>query len=200
MNIITQMLLLTFTAMTMENIVFTRALGTGKIFMTGKTPFGAILFGAVHTAVITICCLITSLISPVLNKTSVRYFLEPLVYVGLLIIFYFIAYFVVSWHTLGKNESVNKIAKTIALSCFNNAVLGSIMIVSRRSLTPAQAIFYGLGCGLGFVIAVFFMEEQKKRIKLSKIPKSFRSTAVTLIYIGIISLALYGLIGHQLTA
>ncbi len=200
MNIITQLILLTFTAMTMENIVFTRALGTGKIFMSGKTPFGALLFGGVHTVVITISCLITSLISPILNKTSVRYFIEPLVYVALLIIFYFIAYFVVSWHTLKKNGSVNKIAKTIGLSCFNNAVLGSIMIVSRRSLTPAQAVFYGLGCGLGFVIAVFFMEEQKKRIKLSKIPKSFRSTAVTLIYIGIISLALYGLIGHQLTA
>ena len=200
MNIIAQMLLLTLTAMTMENIVFTRALGTGKIFMSGKTPFGALMFGGVHTAVITISCLITSFVSSILNKTSVRYFIEPLVYVIILIIFYIIAYFLVSYHTLKKNESINKIARTLALSCFNNAVLGSIMIVSRRSLNPAQAIFYGIGCGLGFVIATFFMEEQKKRIKLSKIPKSFRGTAVTLIYLGLISLALYGLIGHQLTA
>ena len=200
MSILTQLLLLTFTAMTMENIVFSRALGTGKIFTSTKTPFGALIFGAVHTVVITVSCLITSLISPILNKTSVRYFLEPLVYVALLIVFYFISYFFVSYHALKKNESINKIARTIALSCFNNAVLGSIMIVSRRSLTPAQAVFYGLGCGLGFVIAVFFMEEQKKRITLSKVSKSFRSVAVTLIYLGIISLALYGLVGHQLTA
>ena len=96
MSILTQLLLLTFTAMTMENIVFSRALGTGKIFTSTKTPFGALIFGAVHTVVITVSCLITSLISPILNKTSVRYFLEPLVYVALLIVFYFISYFFVS--------------------------------------------------------------------------------------------------------
>ncbi len=200
MSITVNLILLTLTAMTMENIVFTRALGTGRIFVGKKTALGALIFGGVHTVVITISCLLASFISPILNATNVRYFLEPLVYVALLSVFYLISYFAVSYYALGKNESLNKIAGMLALSCFNNAVLGSVMIVARRSLDPIESVFYGLGCGLGFVIAVFFMEDQKRRLKIAKVPKSFRGTAVTLIYLGLISLALYGLIGHQLTA
>ncbi len=200
MNIIAKLLLLTFTAMVMENIVFTRALGTGRIFTGNKGPLGAIVYGGIQTLVITLSCLLASFISPLLNATSVKFFIEPLVYVALLVVFYLISYIIVSYNALKKRKPINKVAHSLALSCFNNAVLGCVMIISRRSLTPVEAIFYGLGCGLGFVIAVFFMEEQKHRMKISKVPKSFRGTAVMLIYIGLISLALYGLIGHQITA
>jgi electron transport complex protein RnfA len=183
----------------MENIVFTRALGIGRLFVTDKSPLSAVLFGAVHTFVITVACFMASLISPLLNKTSAK-FIEPLIYVLVICVLYIIVYFAVCYYKLQKKESIFAIGKTLALSCFNYAVLGSVMIVTRQSYTPVQALFYGLGCGLGYVIAVFFMEVQHKRIKLSKVPKSFKGMAITLIYIGLISLALYGLLGHKLAA
>lgn len=197
MNVIIQLVILTLTAMSMENIVFTRALGIGHLFVTDKSPLGAVLFGAVHTFVITVSCFIASIISPVLPKVK---FIEPLIYVIMICVLYIVVYFAVCYYKLQKKEDISKIGKTLAVSCFNYAVLGSVMIVTRELYTPLEALFYGLGCGLGYVIAVFFMEVQHKRIKLSKVPKSFRGMAITLIYIGLISLALYGLLGHKIAA
>ena len=195
MTDIVSLVILTLVAMSMENIVFTRALGIGHLFVTDKSPLGAVLFGAVHTCVITISCFVASILSPIIPKVK---FIEPLIYVVLISALYILAYFGVCYYKLQKNEDISKVGKTLAVSCLNYAVLGSAMIVNRQSYVPVQALFYGLGCGLGYVIAVFFMEVQHKRIKLSKVPKSFRGMAITLIYIGLISLALYGLIGHKL--
>lgn len=197
MNTITELIILTLTAMSMENIVFTRALGIGRLFVTDKSPLGAVLYGAVHTFVITVSCFIASLISPIMPKVK---FIEPFIYVIMICVLYIIVYFAVCYYKLQRNEDISKIGKTLAVSCFNYAVLGSVMIVTREMYTPVESLFYGLGCGLGYVIAVFFMEVQHKRIKLSKVPKSFRGMAITLIYIGLISLALYGLLGHKIAA
>ena len=57
---------------------------------------------------------------------------------------------------------------------------------------------FAFGSGAGYTLALLLISEGRKRIALSDVPRAFRGLPVALIYIGILSLAIYGLIGHQL--
>jgi electron transport complex protein RnfA len=84
------------------------------------------------------------------------------------------------------------------LASFNCAVLGSILIAFGGNYGFIKTAGFALGSGTGFTLALLLIYEGKRRIMLSDIPRSFRGLPVMLLYIGIFSLAVYGLIGHQL--
>ena len=51
---------------------------------------------------------------------------------------------------------------------------------------------------LGNLLAMVLVREGELRLEMCNVPRAFRGLPVTLIYIGLISLAFYGLVGHQL--
>ena len=58
----------------------------------------------------------------------------------------------------------------------------------------------GMGIGLSFLLAVFLLEQGKRCMSICNIPKAFQGLPAELVYVGLISLSLYGLVGHQLAA
>ena len=86
----------------------------------------------------------------------------------------------------------------LSLATFNCAVLGSVMLAAMQSYTFAQYMGFGFGTGIGFTVAYWLVVEGRKRTELSSLPKSFRGGPAMILYIGIMSLAFYGLSGHQL--
>jgi len=57
---------------------------------------------------------------------------------------------------------------------------------------------FGLGAGIGFTLATFFISVAYDYLYSAAIPRAFRGFPILLIYIGLLSLAFYGLVGHQL--
>jgi electron transport complex protein RnfA len=86
----------------------------------------------------------------------------------------------------------------LSLAIFNCAVFGSIMLSSAQMLNFAKYVGFGFGTGVGFTIAYLMVSEGRRRLELSSVPRAFRGFPITLMYIGILSLAFYGLTGHQL--
>ena len=62
--------------------------------------------------------------------------------------------------------------------------------------------FYGycLGAGVGFTAALLILWSVRSRLSLTRIPKIFRGFPITFLCLGILSLALFGLLGNQLPA
>ena len=54
---------------------------------------------------------------------------------------------------------------------------------------------FGLGSGVGYLVAVLVVDEGRRRLRSKDIPHIFRGLPSVLIYIGILSLAIYGLVG-----
>ena len=77
----------------------------------------------------------------------------------------------------------------------NCAVLG----VSINNITDGygfvESLVSSLGCGLGFLLAMVLFSGIRSRIDETKVPKSFRGVASTLIAASFISLAFMGLSG-----
>ena len=51
---------------------------------------------------------------------------------------------------------------------------------------------------LGFGLAVIIVGYGLTRLEYCRVPKIFRGVPIALIYLGLLSLAFYGLVGHQL--
>ena len=66
-----------------------------------------------------------------------------------------------------------------------------------QSFTLGESLGFGLGSGLGYVLAVLLVTEARHRLRSKAIPKAFRGLPITLVYIGVLALAIYGFTGHS---
>ena len=78
-----------------------------------------------------------------------------------------------------------------------SGVLGTVLVERTQSFTLAQSIGFGLGSGLGYLLAVMLVTEAGNRLRSKAIPEAFRGLPITLIYIGVLALAIYGFTGHS---
>lgn len=197
MQIAVRMATLLFAAMVTENIVFGRAIGV--TVPEKQRPQDILRTGGMLAVIIAISCFFASLISRVIPADK-RIYVEPIVYTTLISVIFLIIYISVKLLNSKKNENTDRFCKQLATATFNSAVFGAVLIVTRRLYSPIDAVFYGLGGAAGYMIAMLFIRRQRHQTKMLRVPNAFKGLPITLIYIGIISLALYGLIGHQLTA
>lgn len=77
----------------------------------------------------------------------------------------------------------------------NCAVLGVAINNITDGFNFLESMVSSLGCGLGFLLAMVLFSGLRSRIDESRVPKSFRGLAVTLIAASFISLAFMGLAG-----
>jgi len=78
-----------------------------------------------------------------------------------------------------------------------SGVLGTVLVERTQSFTLGQSLGFGLGSGLGYVLAVLLVTEARHRLRSRAIPKAFRGLPITLVYIGVLALAIYGFTGHS---
>jgi len=197
MQIIARMATLLFAAMVTENIVFGRAIGV--TVPEKQRPQDILRTGGLLAVIITLSCFAASLVSGLITADK-RVYIEPIVYTSLISIIFLVIYFAVRVFGNKKGIDTSSFCKQLATATFNSAVFGAVLIVTRRLYAPIDAVFYGLGGAIGYMIAMLFLRRQRHQTKMLRVPNAFKGLPITLIYIGIISLALYGLIGHQLTA
>ena len=79
-----------------------------------------------------------------------------------------------------------------------SALFGALYVTAYQEFHFFRITGYALGSGLGYTLALVIIYFARKRLAISPVPRSFRGLPILLIYLGLISLALYGLIGHRL--
>lgn len=84
----------------------------------------------------------------------------------------------------------------LTLGGCSTAVLGTLLICANQNYTMMQSIAFGLGSALGYVFIIFIVREGRRRLRSKDVPSIFQGLPSSLIYIGILSLAIYGLVGH----
>ncbi|MEG8947691.1 electron transport complex subunit RsxA [Rosettibacter firmus] len=77
----------------------------------------------------------------------------------------------------------------------NCAILGLALILSMRNYTFLQSLFFGIGAGTGFTLALLIMAGIREELELADVPKAFRGAPITLITAGLLALAFMGFAG-----
>ena len=98
---------------------------------------------------------------------------------------------------LAKGPRSGQLIRILPVAAVNSGVLGTVLVERTQSFTLEQSLGFGLGSGLGYLLAVMLVTEARNRLRSRAIPEAFRGLPVTLIYIGVLALAIYGFTGHS---
>ncbi|MBC8584502.1 Rnf-Nqr domain containing protein [Youxingia wuxianensis] len=195
MDLLSEFLVTILVAIVMQNAVFTRAFGFTKGTISINKPRKIIFFGSTITGVMLATAIIAWPLNYWLREYNRQNALRYLLYIGCLCII-FVAVHLVTKYFVPKLHFYYRTMLPFAV--FNSAVLGSLLIAAGEGYGYLKTLGFAIGSGVGYTLALLLIHEGKKRIHLSQVPRSFRGLPIMILYIGIFSLAIYGLIGHQL--
>ncbi|MFI3170307.1 MAG: Rnf-Nqr domain containing protein [Faecalibacterium sp.] len=180
-----------------QNAVFARGLGVSRLVhlvedeSTSSNIFGAELF-LVQLLSAPLAFYANRLLVPFAHRSLVRpfvYLLGVSLVIGLL-------YLVFS--RFGKSND-NLWVQILPIAAFNAGVLGTLLIATKQEYTLVQSIAFGAGSGIGYIMAVGIVTEAQRKLRSRSVPDTFKGLPITLIYIGILSLAIYAFTGHTVT-
>ena len=180
-----------------QNAVFTRALGVSRMVqLVGDDRTSSALFGMM-------LCITQVLVAPAaffagrwfIAPLDNRAQLRPLVYIASIAVVC-LAEHLVLW-LLRSLPRRSQLLRIVPLAALNSGVLGTVLVERTQTFTLGQSLGFGLGSGRGYVLAVLLVTEARHRLRSKAIPKAFRGLPITLVYIGVLALAIYGFTGHS---
>ena len=179
-----------------QNAVFTRALGVSRLVkLVDDTTVDSLTFGALLCAVQLISAPLGYFVNLWLAQYPYRMYIRPLVMVLCSTVAFFIVLLVVV--VFFRLHGAREIVAVLPMATFNTCLLGTLLISSVQNFNFAQTLGFALGSGIGYVLAVVVVMGGEKRLESEKIPAMFRGLPITLLYIGILALAIYGFTGHM---
>ena len=178
-----------------QNAVFTRSLGVSRLVQlvgderTSSWWF-ALMLCITQVLVAPLAYVAGSFIAPLPNRAQLR----PVMYLTCIAA---VCLFELLVLKLAKGPRSGQLIRILPVAAVNSGVLGTVLVERTQSFTLEQSLGFGLGSGLGYLLAVMLVTEAQNRLRSRAIPEAFRGLPVTLIYIGVLALAIYGFTGHS---
>ena len=178
-----------------QNAVFTRSLGVSRLVQlvgderTSSWWF-ALMLCITQVLVAPLVYFAGSFIAPLPNRAQLR----PVMYLTCIAA---VCLFELLVLKLAKGPRSGQLIRILPIAAVNSGVLGTVLVERTQSFTLEQSLGFGLGSGLGYLLAVMLVTDAQNRLRSRAIPEAFRGLPITLIYIGVLALAIYGFTGHS---
>ena len=181
-----------------QNAVFTRSLGVSRLVQlvgderTSSWWF-ALMLCITQVLVAPLAYFAGSFIAPLPNRAQLR----PVMYLTCIAAVCLFELLVLKLAKGPRSGQSGQLIRILPVAAVNSGVLGTVLVERTQSFTLEQSLGFGLGSGLGYLLAVMLVTEAQNRLRSRAIPEAFRGLPVTLIYIGVLALAIYGFTGHS---
>lgn len=196
MIFLTELFIAFLSALMVENLLFARALDIPGLYEK-RSPKQILTIGGIITIIICVSSIPVYFLNGIFRSHSA--FIPFMTFGFLLInsIVFIVCYFLFR-HFLPKHFA--KVEKALPFYGVNCVTLGTLLIAARMNSSSHFSSFFGycLGSGVGFTCAMLVLWSIRQKLTLIRTPKTFRGLPITFIYLGIVSLALFGLLGNQL--
>lgn len=183
------------TAIFVENAVLSRGLGMSRMIRLPLNSKDRTRFSVLVLIITTISSILCWWIHHFIRESEYIYLIRPILFIVCISVIY-ISIWIICKKYIPKIFEVIK--KDLAVATFNCAVFGTVLIGAQTGISFWGMLGFGIGSGIGYLLAVLLVCQVRRRLQLCDVPKAFDGFPITLVYIGLLSLALYGLIGHQL--
>jgi Na+-transporting NADH:ubiquinone oxidoreductase subunit E len=190
LNLLAIFLSATFT----ENILLTRFLGMCPFLSISRQLKSAVGMGLAVVFVTTCTAFINSLLYWNVLEPLAKYGV-PAESLKLILFIVVIAAFVQLMEMVIERISVTlyfSLGIFLPLITVNCAILGTSLFMVNKSFSGLQALVYGFGSGLGWMLAIVLMGGIRQRLKTARIPAGLEGPGITLIIAGIMALAFIG--------
>ena len=203
MNDIIEMLIsyfgLALVAAGAQNAVFTRALGISSglrmlhdskkstgYFCAALTVFQLMSVGIVYFALPLV---------DVLGFGQYRRFVLPAIVVAACTVSYVVIIVLLS---MIMGDKFKDVVRSVTSASINSAIVGTVILTVYQGLDFGESIAFALGSSVGYFLAIVLISEGERKIAHDRVPEAFRGLPITLIYISILALGIYGLIGQMI--
>ncbi len=186
---ITELFSFFITIALLQNIVLTTGFGSSSMLRVVRKPRTVWLF----SAMLTVFTVLTVVIAYPLDKlcgTTITNFWRPLMLVGVDAVLYILAVLLLRrfWP-----DFYARVSYAMPLAAFNSIVIGIAMVSNVQfSSSLIGTIGFAIGACLGFALLTFLVDEGIERLDNPDMPDAFRGMPSTLVYIGILALAMMG--------
>ena len=92
----------------------------------------------------------------------------------------------------------NALGVFLPLITVNCAILGGSLFMVQRDYTFMESVVYGLGSGIGWMLALTALAGIRERLKYSDVPEGLEGLGITFITVGLMSLGFMAFSGIQL--
>lgn len=83
----------------------------------------------------------------------------------------------------------NALGIFLPLITVNCAILGGSLFMQDRNYNFGESVVYGLGCGVGWALALIALAGIREKMKYSDVPPPLRGLGITFITVGLMALA-----------
>jgi electron transport complex protein RnfA len=182
-------------AILVQNLIFERALGSNILIYASRKKEHVVGFSAVITYTAALSSAVAWVVDTNLSELPYFGILMPLLYILVISVIYILSLIIV-WRFFPRLFA--SIKTYVHLSVFNCSVLGALFLNSQFDGELTSYIAFGIGTGVGFFLAGYLLYIAYPRLNSELVPAAFRGLPITLVYVGIISLALHVFVGQEL--
>ncbi len=186
---ITELISFFITIALLQNMVLTTGFGSSSMLRVVRKPRTVWLF----SAMLTVFSVLTVVIAYPLDKlcgTAITNFWRPLMLIGITAVLYILAVLLLRRFT---PDFYTRVSYAMPLAAFNSLVGGIALIANGQvAMTLLGTIGLSFGACLGFALVTFLVDEGIERLDNPDMPDAFRGMPSTLVYIGILALAMMG--------
>ncbi|MBR5452718.1 MAG: electron transport complex subunit RsxA [Clostridia bacterium] len=185
-------LILMFSAILIENYIFSKFLGICPFLGVSDKPSTAVGMGFAVTFVMTISSAVTyGVYYLILEPLGVEY----LQTIAFILIIAALVQFIEMFLRKYIPALYSALGIYLPLITTNCAVLGAAMLNIQEGHNFIQSVVYGFSSAVGFTLALVIFAGVRERMALSKPPKAFRGVPIALVAAGLIAMAFSGFLG-----
>ena len=187
-----QAVVVCFAAVFTNNILLSYFLGMCPFTSVSREVRTAAGLGGAVVFVMTSTC--------VLNWLAYRFVLQPLgleffrfiLFIIIIAAFVQLVEMVIDRFSPKLYQNLGIFLPLITVNC---AILGASLFMVIREYSLLVTVGYGLGSGLGWLLAILAMAGIRQRLNESRVPEGLRGPGITLIVAGLMALAFIGFTG-----
>ena len=181
-----------FSAAIINNFVLTLFLGICPFVGVSQRISSAVSMGFSVMFVLVITAPVTWIIYYLLLKP---FHLEILQYVAFILVIASLVQFVEMYVKKNSKMLYDALGIYLPLITTNCVILGLALFAILKELTFIETVFYALGGGAGFLLALVIMAGIREELDLAPVPKALKGTGITMIVSGSLAMAFMGFSG-----
>lgn len=175
-----------------QNLVLTTGFGSSMMMRIIRRPGDLLPFGLLLTTFSLLTTLIIHPLDGILGTGFWEKLFRPLIMVAITAALYILFSLLIRLRV----RLSRRVGHLLGLAAFNNIVIGVALILNHRfAATLPVAIGFSVGSCLGFVLLSLVLTQAARRADHPAMPDAFRGLPATLLYMGILALALMGFSG-----
>jgi electron transport complex protein RnfA len=187
-----ELILIFLSAALVNNFVLAYFLGICPFIGVSNKLSSAFPMGLATTFVMVLTAIVTWLIY---HLILVPYHVEYLEYVSFILVVAALVQFVEMVIKKVSQPLYRALGIFLPLITTNCAILGLALFIVLKEYSFVESLFFGVGAGAGFTLAISIMAGIREELDLADVPKPFRGAPITLIVAGLLALAFMGFAG-----